>query len=462
MEQKTKLLVYTFFMLLFVGCDDYLDVEPKGLLIPNTIEDYELLLNSDQIVTTNDENVLFYSADDFFDIESPSFPLLPIGSPELAAFTWADVIYTEDQEPLLWSESYNNIFTYNLIVDEIDDAIGDDDNLKASIKAEALTGRAYEYLLLVNAFAKHYDTNTAATDPGVPLVTLPDVNAALSGRVSVAETYDLIIGDLTTALDGLPTRNINNFRATKAAAYGLLARTYLFQGNYVEALEQAQNALDEKNFLANYTSVVATDPGPFGQFPARRQMEPLFVQEQVYQRFYQASAGHNGFPAPEVLALFGAGDLRKLTTMSDFNGFFPSLFWNTFPLNANQAIAVPEMYLIRAECNARLGNLQDALDDINLIRRHRILPASYEAIVSSDADEVLQEVLKERRRELLPSGLRWFDLKRLNKEPALSRTITHSVDGTVYTLEPNSDNYVLPIPLRVIGFNPDMQQNPRD
>ena len=41
---------------------------------------------------------------------------------------------------------------------------------KRSLRAEALVGRAFEYLTLVNAYANHYDKNTAATDPGVPLM----------------------------------------------------------------------------------------------------------------------------------------------------------------------------------------------------------------------------------------------------------------------------------------------------
>ena len=74
----------------------------------------------------------------------------------------------------------------------------------------------------------------------------------------------------------------------------------------------------------------------------------------------------------------------------------------------------------------------------------------------------LQEVLNERRRELIGTGLRWFDLKRLNKEPRFAKTVIHELDGEVYTLEPNGNNYVLPIPPQVLAFNPNMIQNPRD
>ena len=461
MKRENLITVYILSLIL-TSCDNYLDVEPKGRLIPNTVEDYELLLNSNQVVTSSHENVIFYMNDDFTDIRHPSFPLLPEGSVDLAAFTWQKVIYDEEDDPWLWSWPYSNIFTYNLIIDEIDEAIGEDENLKGAIKAEARVGRAFEYLLLVNCFAKHYDAATASTDPGVPLIVRPDVNAGEPSRASVQAVYDLIIEDLTLAIPDLPSENINRFRATKAAAHGFLARTYLFQGEYEKALEHAESSLSEKNFLADYNSVVTGTPG--NDFADRIALEPQYNDEQIYHRFYQGTGGFGGrgFLVPEILALFEPDDLRARITHLTFGGFVPSPVWLSFPLRPNQAVSVPEMYLIRAECNARLENLQAALDDVNLIRRNRIIPSSYAAIVSSDLEVVLQEVLNERRRELIGTGLRWFDLKRLNKEPRFAKTVIHELDGEVYTLEPNGNNYVLPIPPQVLAFNPNMIQNPRD
>ncbi|MGV6946452.1 RagB/SusD family nutrient uptake outer membrane protein, partial [Sphingobacterium kyonggiense] len=80
---------------------------------------------------------------------------------------------------------------------------------------------------------------------------------------------------------------------------------------------------------------------------------------------------------------------------------------------------------------------------------------------SSDNDEtVLRFILDERRKELIWRGLRWSDLRRLNKDSRFSKTITRNIDGKIYTLEPNSPKYVLPIPNSVI-LNNSMQQNPR-
>jgi hypothetical protein len=78
----------------------------------------------------------------------------------------------------------------------------------------------------------------------VPFVTSHDLNDATPPRESVKEIYDHIISDLTTAIPNLPANNgQNRFRGSKAAGYGVLARTYQYMGNSVKAAENAQLAL---------------------------------------------------------------------------------------------------------------------------------------------------------------------------------------------------------------------------
>ncbi|MOA51075.1 SusD family protein [compost metagenome] len=65
-------------------------------------------------------------------------------------------------------------------------------------------------------------------------------------------------------------------------------------------------------------------------------------------------------------------------------------------------------------------------------------------------ESALDVVLKERRKELLFRGLRWTDLRRLNLDPTTARTPKRELDGKIYTIEPNSPNYVYPFPDNVI------------
>ncbi len=67
---------------------------------------------------------------------------------------------------------------------------------RKSVKAEALVGRAFDHLVLVNVYAKHYDAATAATEPGIPVALIGDISAKFV-RNTVQETYDQIIKDLT-------------------------------------------------------------------------------------------------------------------------------------------------------------------------------------------------------------------------------------------------------------------------
>jgi len=85
----------------------------------------------------------------------------------------------------------------------------------------------------------------------------------------------------------------------------------------------------------------------------------------------------------------------------------------------------------------------------------------FNPVTAASAEDALDSVLVERRKELAFRGLRWSDLRRLNNEGA-GDTIYHGLNGQAHRLSPNSLNYVLPIPPDVLDFNkPAMLNNPR-
>ncbi|WP_163333642.1 RagB/SusD family nutrient uptake outer membrane protein, partial [Klebsiella aerogenes] len=63
-----------------------------------------------------------------------------------------------------------------------------------------------------------------------------------------------------------------------------------------------------------------------------------------------------------------------------------------------------------AEANARLGNLKDATDDLNNLRRKRI--QGYADEVFTDSDKLLTALFTERFKELPYEGHRYYDLRR--------------------------------------------------
>ena len=108
-------------------------------------------------------------------------------------------------------------------------------------------------------------------------------------------------------------------------------------------------------------------------------------------------------------------------------------------------IRLAEMYLVRAEANFRAGTIVGAtpLADVNRIRtRAKLAPL---------ATVALADILKERRLELAFEGFRLFDLKR-NQES--------TIDPVSAAVIPwNAPRLVLPIPLREINANPNLEQN---
>lgn len=80
-------------------------------------------------------------------------------------------------------------------------------------------------------------------------------------------------------------------------------------------------------------------------------------------------------------------------------------------------------------------------------------------IMLEDNKTVLQIILNERRKELLFRGLRWIDIKRLNKEGA-DISIKRRIEGKDYILTANENRFALPLPMDIIAET-GMPQNPK-
>jgi hypothetical protein len=172
-----------------------------------------------------------------------------------------------------------------------------------------------------------------------------------------------------------------------------------------------------------------------------------------------------------ILDLLGTKDLRYQLFVRPGNMFRPTFTGQGFYSRENYygvgsdktavGLSVNETWLIKAECLARAGKAPDAVDMLNKLRKLRFLPADYADLTAATAAEALQLVVDERRREFFGSGLRWFDQRRLNKDPQFAKTVTRVFDGVTYTLEPNSNGYVFPLANILIAQNPEMEQNPQ-
>jgi hypothetical protein len=130
-------------------------------------------------------------------------------------------------------------------------------------------------------------------------------------------------------------------------------------------------------------------------------------------------------------------------------------------------VLLPEIYLLRAECEARTNDLAAARMDVETLRSKRMPAASVPvpADTASQQMPLLRFIIAERTREFAVTGFRWFDMRRLSVDPLFSAaTYTHTrylADGTqaaTYTLRPG--RFVLRFAQKVIDQNPGMENNP--
>ncbi|WP_212005988.1 RagB/SusD family nutrient uptake outer membrane protein [Chitinophaga sp. HK235] len=433
------------------SCQKYLDIAPKGKTILTNVSDYDLFLNS-QDLTSSGARELNLLADD---VDQPAIPQ-PAVLPADLVYLWAEQFSNDTKvPPLFWGKHYANIYRYNAVLKGIGDAGNGTARDKERIRAEALLGRAFEYLYLVNLYAKPYNPATAAKDLAVPFMESIDISDNTPPRSTVAVIYEHIIQDINAAIPGLPASNAGNrFRGAVPAAYSVLARAYLYMGLYDEAAKNARLALgDNPPVILDYNTI-----------PNAKAMPGMAIRTYELYARYSTSAATKEYPTIEFLKLFDVNDLRLKFYYENTGDYtYPKrgvVTYNPSGAVPNFGTSVEEMKLILAEAAARSGRLQEALDQLNDIRKCRIKKDAYQPLVSSDAAQVMDLVWRERRMELAYRGFRWIDMRRLDAANNMQTVNRYADAGKVIaTLPPHAARYTLQIPLSVLSFNPDMPRN---
>lgn len=450
---------------LFISCKkDWLDAKPeKALIVPSTIRDYQALLDntiSEPAFNGRQNSLGEIGAGDFY-VTDPSWNIVtPL---EKNTYIWKPDIYEGSNDISGWSNAYNCILYTNIILEGIE-KISPVNNAEkqtwSQVKGSCLFFRAYRHYDVAQAYCKVYDQNTASTDLGIPLRLESDFNIP-SIRSSVEASYAQIINDLKQASLLLPISTPINttyqLRPTKNAAHAMLARVYLSMGKYDSAFLYADKTLQGYNVLMDYN---LTPPLlPSGSFRI-----PRFNPEVIFHiKFasYPILTTSRLAGDPNFYQSYDANDLRQARFWTFAGGYYR--FTGSYDGSGDlfTGLATDEIYLIRAECYARMGNTTAAIEDLNtLIKKRWKNNGTWVPFTATDANDALNKILVERRKELCLRGIRWTDLRRLNKEPQFAVTLTRMINGTTYTLAPNSPLYVLPIPTNVIQLT-GMQQNPR-
>lgn len=454
------------------SCDDYLSTIPKGEKIPTTWNDYNAFIKNTNF-QYNDMTQAQYLLNDIY--RSPS--QLNTDILTRINYMWLEnedrtLVNSGDNGP--YYTGYEAIFNWNLIIESVPAATEATEQQKKMLIAQAKVLRAMNYFHVVNYFADQYTPETASSTRGVPLVKSADLNAP-SPQVSVKEVYDFILEDLLAATEDLPLKGETVYHPTKACGYGMLARVYLSMSDYDNALKYARKALDINDELFDWKTYYQEnqekfdDPDKYTEtYPPMGMTNP---ENYVFRFASLMSSGQGtygkswGLPM-ERAARFEQGDLRLITrwkkrTFSTGETLYTGIFSDKFNGGGMRS---PEMYHIKAECLARKGNLQAAMDTLNILRKNRILDEYYQPLSASTLAEAIEYIRRDKENEFVQTGIPFWDMRRFNKQAEYKRTLQKTVDGETYTLTPDSHLWIMPFTLTTItnpGNNPITQNTPR-
>lgn len=468
-----KHVIYIYMLvcgLVFSSCNDYLDIVPKGNKIPSTLADYEALLRDEYAIgQTSISNALYLLNDYYVTVSNLNSPTLT-----RANYMWdetADRILLNNADESTYYQLYAAISSCNLIVENVPSSTEATDAERAEVIAYAKVIRSLCYFVLANYYADTYDAATAGEKLSVPLITSANINAP-SQQVTIQVIYDFIIQGVQDAIDGgLPEQSMTVLHPNLGAAYALLARVYLQMQNYSEALSYANLALGQNDQLydwnAYYDKHRSTIENPEDYTGLPTPTDYSYV-ENYYFRCGNGSPNYttNELNIPvERAERFEEGDARFLSRWKLYsqnqdtyyrgvgNGYFN---WG--------GLTTTEVYLIKAECQARLaqgGDFTEAMNTLNAVRQTRIRPEVYQPLTASTLTEAIELIRRTKDNELIFSIVPFADARRFNQEGTYARTMTKTYEGETYTLRPDSHLWTMPFPAGAINNpgNGSIQQN---
>ncbi len=375
----------------------------------------------------------------------------------------------------LWTRGYRVVKSCNDIINKIDGVEGTD-NDKNKIKAEALTARAFAFLKLIRMYGEYpYSHTNGPSSKGIIIDLISDPSETI-GRSTVEDAYKQIASDLNAAIGLFPT-DVNGatakWRFDKRAAHALLANAYLDMENWSGAATQANAArggINDGSDLMNQEQYLSG----FNSYTSETIWERTFIVGQTHSFLTLASFaytnddGDQGFvfgynslrAAHSFVNIFADTDYRKklfATTPADEGVYFTKHRHPNGDMGAGRnipRIRTSEMYLIEAEAEAAQGNNTKAQDILYSLQQKRDETATES---TATGNNLIDEIMLERRKELFAEGHRLFDIKRRNL--SYTRTGEEHWQHNGETIQGDDYRLNLPIPLSEINANQEIDKS---
>jgi hypothetical protein len=431
-------------ILSLTSCDSFLDIQPVGKVIPNTLEEYRALITTAYGVDLTDRGLCDMRTED-----------ISVSKDEFDQNNFKDIERWVANNPsgteFGWSYYYQNIYYANAIINKKNEITEGSEADINQLVGEAYFMRGYMHFLLVNLYGQPYTKKGAPDSKAIPLKLSLDLEE-MPTRNTVEEVYTSILSDIENARQLINHKEWEtgyNYRFSSLAVDAFESRVRLYRGEWQAAYNAAQHVLEQKNTLEDYNN--STD---FQMPNTYTSVESITAYENVYSR--------NGINAslatPTFVNMFKEEDLRVGKYFGDVdednNGNYKIIKTNETS-QYRCTFRTAELYLNAAEAIAQLGQLPEARNYLLKLMEKRYTSAGYtqkkDEVNAMSQAELITEILKERARELAFEGHRWFDLRRTTR-PELRKTI----DGQTLILSQDDERYTLRIPQSAIAANPDL------
>ncbi|SEM31392.1 SusD family protein [bacterium A37T11] len=440
---------------------EFLDAKPSSnIVVPQTLDDIQNLLDN-EFVLNQTPALEHVASDEYYSRDYTTYQTLRVV--ERNAYVWANDVYQGASVVPDWDIMFTQIYYANVALEQLDKITRNSGN---NNKFQALEGaayfiRAYAYFHLAQTFCLPYDSLESKSDLGLPLRVQSGVDN-VQQRATVEQTYNQIIADLSLASRYLEVNTIpgyNKNRPSQCAAFALLSKVYLNMHNYPSSLLYSDSALMRCHDLIDYNDLDTTDISPFSVYGTQN---PEIVYRTVFILGYRSTSYNSSTTILDstLYSMYLEHDLRRSIFFKRSPQNLPILKClyqaDGFPMFTG--LAVDEIMLDNAECLSRLGKLSKAKDVLNTLLIKRFVTSYYTTYSSTNQQEVLNTILAERRKELTSRGIRWMDIRRLNREGS-NIVLQRNVNGEMISLLPNSKKYAFPIPDYEISISK-IAQNP--
>ena len=400
-----------------------------------------------------------------------------------------------------YSYFYNQIALCNSVLSDMSGINLDEASSELRHNAgQALAVRAFDYLGLAPYYSFRYQDNPDALS--VNLMTEDTKDYYNNPRVTLREVYELIISDLDRAIDYLSdyNRGGDKSRVDQNVAYGLRARAYLNMGMYAEAAEDAAKAMEgytpysmtevgtpafcninDHNWMwgimleSDNVAGLASWPAHLASFTATGYTTATGMYKRINKLLYDKIPAtdvrkgwwvNESLDSPLLSTIEWNGRTGKaIASMTIPDIKLPFKEYTTVKFGQKQGIGstdnasdwcimrVEEMILLRAEGLAMSGQEGLARTELeNFVRTYR--DPSYTCSASS-AEELQEEIWKQRRIELSGEGFAMSDIMRL-KKPVVriqSGVVTNWPSAYGFNVAPDDPYLLLRFPQRETNNN---------